>query len=247
MPVIIGAHRFEAGRLAMRSFDPDLFLLDDGFQHEDLARDVDLVLWDVCDEPAKMRQLPAGRLREGLGALNRASALILTHSEVLPASGRAEHVARVGAELKRYAPGAPLFEAISELRGFRAVGPDESVRSPLEPMEQLRGRRVLLLSGLARPEGFEAMVRLAGVDVAGHLSYPDHIAYGQGRLDAAQQARKRTAADLVLTTEKDAVKLESLGVGDHGIYSVSLGMRVADAERWTGFLSGLLARHLIQT
>jgi tetraacyldisaccharide 4'-kinase len=85
VPVIIGASRFEAGCLAAREFDPDLFLLDDGFQHEALARDADLVLWDARDRPAAQRLLPAGRLREPLTGLQRATALILTHAEYLPA------------------------------------------------------------------------------------------------------------------------------------------------------------------
>lgn len=238
--VVIGASRAEAGRFALDKFDIDLFLLDDGFQHEALARDADLVLWDMRDLPSASRQLPAGRLREGLSALRRAKAVILTHREYLPMDSAEARECRVVAELKRAAPEVPIFAAETTLSGYRPLLWDDTGSNHLQPMTDLRGVRVLLLSGLARPEGFENLVRTAGINVADHLKFADHARYDARTIDAVAEKLKETGAGLVLTTEKDAVKLERLETRGLPIFAASLAMAPRESERWEPFLEHLL-------
>lgn len=253
-PVVICARRVDAGRAAIENFDPDLLVLDDGFQHEALERDVNIVLWDARDLPREMRRLPAGRLREGLGALKRAQAIVITHLEYLREGQRARRNEDLRFELERHAKNASFFEARSELAGWRPLQfggegsePGAATNATGETT-QLRAwdrysGRALLVSGLARPEGFEAMAREAGVEVAGHLKLPDHAAYSRETLAEIEREARRVGADRVLTTEKDAVKLDSLRAAgtafDVPIDVAILEMRIAESERWSQFLDAL--------
>lgn len=238
-PVVIGSRRYDSGRLALKEFGPDLFLLDDGFQHEPLARDIDLVLWDVRDDPDTLRLLPAGRLREPLPGLRRATAVILTHEEYLGAEGPARRE-RLESRLRQIISARPMFRMRSRLAAFRHLGIDEG-RAPSRPLEELRGRTVFLLSGLARPEGFESMVRAAGIGVAGHLQLADHAAYDAGRVADVAARAKQAGAALVLTTEKDAVKLEPLA--PPGAFAAAeLNVKLEDEAAWGAFLDAIAPR-----
>lgn len=242
VPIVICTSRYEGGRRAREKFDPDVFVLDDGFQHEALAREIDWVLWDVRDEPEKMRQLPAGRLRESLGALRRASAIVLTHAEYLPESNRAKKLAQVLAGLKRAAPAVPVFEAQTEFGELHALGEGSEPDREGSDISSLEGRRVALLSGLARPDGFESMVRACGIDVAEHLVYSDHAAFGPADVKVMQSVVERDGADAILTTEKDAVKLRSLDLGTLPIFYVELEMKMSEPDRWNPYFDEALER-----
>lgn len=239
VPVVIGTSRYDAGLLALAEFHSDILLLDDGFQHEPLARDADLVLWDARDIPSQMRQLPAGRLREGLRGLRRASAIIITHRELLGPDLRRTQLDRILRELKRNAPSAPVFEAETAMNSVRKLGVQGGVELPIS---YLQGRRCLLVSGLARPEAFESMARNEGVDVGDHLRYLDHAKYANGDLETIAASLKKNSADLVLTTEKDAVKLECLKLEGAEFHAASIAMRVDEPERWDPFLESIASR-----
>lgn len=242
-PVVVGASRHAAGLLAMREFAPDVLLLDDGFQHDALARDLDIVLWDARDLPEEQRPLPEGRMREPLSAIRRAGAIVITHAEYLdlPGPAREQRLARIVAGLKRHAPGAPVFEATTRLSGIRPMGA-ASIR-PTESVESWRGRRVVLADGLARPDGFEALVRAAGLEVAQHLKFGDHARYGPEDLERILGAVASRGAVAALVTEKDAVKLEPLlgssALGEKAggrLFSVGAAMEVREAPRWGALL-----------
>ncbi len=194
VPVVVEADRVRGGREAQR-LGADVVVLDDGFQHRRLRRDLDLVLLDAGDPWAGGRLPPIGRLREPLGALRRASAVVVTK---VPADWRPV-VARIEAELGRIAPGIPVLAA--RLQPSRVRLP-EGWRGP----EILAGRRVFAFAGLGRPEGYAASLVEAGAEVAAKRWFPDHHVYSPGELD--EIVRRARAVDAVpVTTAKDAVKL----------------------------------------
>jgi len=194
VPVVVEADRVRGGREAQR-LGADVVVLDDGFQHRRLRRDLDLVLLDAGDPWGGGRLPPIGRLREPLGALRRASAVVVTK---VPADWRPV-VARIEAELGRIAPGIPVLAA--RLQPSRVRLP-EGWREP----EILAGRRVFAFAGLGRPEGFAASLVEAGAEVAAKMWFPDHHFYSPGELD--EIVRGARAVDAVpITTVKDAVKL----------------------------------------
>ncbi|HEX6901578.1 MAG TPA: tetraacyldisaccharide 4'-kinase [Thermoanaerobaculia bacterium] len=185
--VVVGPDRHEAGLQALRRLDPspDLFLLDDGFSHLRLARDLDLVAFPAADPFGGGRLFPSGRLREPLAAMARADAAILTGSE------------DVGAARE-------LAEA---LRPYGFTGPGfASATLPGEP-RLAPGARVFLATAIARPDNFAATVRGLGFDIAGELRFPDHHAYPPASLQRIQEDFRTSGAETVLTTSKDRVKL----------------------------------------
>lgn len=240
VPVLVHPSRYRAALAAINNFQSDLIVLDDGFQHDRLRRDLDLVLWDLGDEPDRMRLLPAGRLREGLGALRRAGAIILTHGEYLPESMRGERVDQIVRRLKHYAPEAPIFESETRISGFGRISgrlrQDEETGPRGGSVFPWAGKRILAISGLARPTGFESMLRATGAQIAQHLVYPDHFAYHADLVTHWRDALRRHEAELIVTTTKDAVKLTELPLFGLPVVALAIEMRIKDEARWRAFL-----------
>jgi tetraacyldisaccharide 4'-kinase len=203
--------------------DTSLLLLDDGFSHVRLARDADVVLLDATAPDAGGALLPAGRLREPLDALARADLIVVTKSEQADPAAAAALAAR-------HAPGIPLFRAVTEVTGiFDGRG------DPVRP-EQLPGSTVVAVAGLARPEAFAATLASLGIRPVAFLSFRDHVHYGSAEIRRIARTAEETGATAVLTTEKDAVKLESCC--QLPLYRVGVRMRVLEPD----FLPALLAR-----
>ncbi len=196
LKVFVGADRFEAGLAAERGVGlhpmsqnrdmghPELrvHLLDDGFQHRRLRRDLDVVL--LTAEDAGDALLPGGNLREPLGALRRADVVVLREEE---AAGLAGVVARYS--------GAETWLVRREM---------------VLPVE--RPARMIAFCGIARPEGFFAMLRGAGCELAGQVAFPDHHAYEAEDYLRLVEAVLHAGADGLVTTAKDAVKIPQVAM-----------------------------------
>ena len=184
--VAVGRRRDVVGRAVEEQFGLRAHLLDDGFQHLRLARDLDIVCvtsGDLADRP-----MPAGWLREGQGALARADVVLIAR-EAAAADTLSLVAARVGPER--------AFFVRRRLEGFfDASGAPRPVPA-----------RVLLLSGIARPERFAADVAAAGAAVAGHEAFPDHHAFTRDELARVAARAKDHEAEAVVTTEKDLVRM----------------------------------------
>ncbi|HSN88748.1 MAG TPA: tetraacyldisaccharide 4'-kinase [Thermoanaerobaculia bacterium] len=187
--VVVGPVRYEAGLAALRDLPhpPDLFLLDDGFSHLALHRDLDIVAFPASDPFGGGRLLPGGRLREPLASIARAHAVVLTGARS-PEDGR------------------DLAEA---LRPYGVTGPGfSSFTRPGRPPGDLPPQaRVFLVTAIARPERFVSTVRELGYEIAGELRFPDHHAYPEASLEKIAAAFRSSGAVAVLTTAKDGVKL----------------------------------------
>ena len=187
VPVWVGRNRYECGQRAQDSTDltwHGLHLLDDGFQHRQLARTLDLVL--VTSEDLKDSMLPAGNLREGLEALSRADAVIVREDEFEVA-------------------GKTVWELVW------AGTPVWTVRRKLvfpAPMKALgAGLRPLAFCGIARPESFQRMLLDEGCGVVETMAYDDHHAYTMDDIEVLVKQAERLNATGFVTTDKDAVKL----------------------------------------
>jgi tetraacyldisaccharide 4'-kinase len=189
-PVVTGKDRVAAARLAVARFSPDLVIMDDGFQHRRLARDLDLV---IAPDPDHERELlPAGPLREPLAALGRADLVV---------------------EVRR-----------------SALGLVSSVESELPDLElsRLGGARVLAVAGIAGPGAFVGMLREAGAEIVETLLFSDHYRYGPEDLEKIRSASLQ--ADLVVTTEKDLVKLADLDVTPAQLLALRIAIKVSEEE-----------------
>ena len=196
VPFGIGRDRYSVGRKLEGSQPVDILVLDDGFQHFKLKRDLDLVLIDALDPFGAGEMIPLGRLREPLSALSRADAFLLTRTE--PGGYYDGLVAR----LRDLNPRAPVFAARS-----RAATAVNTVSGEGTPTERLRSERILAFCGLGNPESFWRSLELAGLTIVGHMRFRDHHVYSRSDVaDIVSEARRREAG-LVITTEKDLVNL----------------------------------------
>jgi tetraacyldisaccharide 4'-kinase len=193
--VVVGADRYRAGLHALRRLSPppDLFLLDDGFSHLALRRDLDLVAFPAADPFGGGRLFPSGRLREPLAAMSRAHTAILTGLRDFDGSGAA-----LAEALRPYGFTGPGFASVTRAGRPRRIGGG----GDLTP-----GARVFLVTAVARPGAFVEMVQRLGLEIAGELRFPDHHRYPPASLSRIVDAWRTSGAETVLTTAKDRVKL----------------------------------------
>lgn len=196
--VVVGSDRFWAGRHALERLEhpPEIFLLDDGFSHLRLRRDLDLLTFPAADPFAGGRLPPGGRLREPLAAAARADAVLLTGVAPKAAETAGEELAQA---LRPYGFAGPGFGVPT------AVGePHLLITGAPVPA----GTRVLAVSAIARPMVFVDAVRSLGLEIAEHLSLPDHHDYPPASIEKIFQLYHHTGAAVVVTTGKDRVKLQ---------------------------------------
>jgi len=210
VPVIVGRNRFEAGMLAVRTFKPDVLVLDDAFQHLKLGRDLDLVLLD-CRRPfGNGHMLPRGIMREPVSALSRADALILTRSdEVLLDAKKAIH----GLKNRSSTADKPVFRAFHVPYVHKVIKGESSIfeqkthsASTCRP-EVLKGRKAFVFSGLADNGDFHRTVQGLDCVVSGCMEFPDHHSYSGVDIENIFQSARQASADCLVTTEKDYVRI----------------------------------------
>lgn len=228
LPVHCNPNRYRAG-LAAIAAGADCLLMDDGFQHRQLFRDLDLVCLDATrpwgrSDGRHGGTLPLGLLREGPQALRRADAAILTRCDQAPA-GRLDSLRRDLAHL-----GIPVVSARHRPSGLRQGD------CPIA-LSELRGRRVLLVSAIGHPVAFAATAQELGADIVSHQAFPDHHAWTkaeQAELLSAAEAEQAT----LLITAKDAVKWQSTVPW---VLDVVLDLPPEDAKTLTALVLATLA------
>jgi tetraacyldisaccharide 4'-kinase len=214
--VAVGSDRYLSGRLAERQLGATVHILDDGFQHFQLARDADLLV--TSEDDLSDRPLPAGRLREGLAAAVHADAAIVD-AGYLPA---AERVAR--------ALGVPrAFLAMRHLGPPRMVANGDTVVVP-------KHSRVFATAAIARPERFFADLTAAEWQVVGTMPFRDHHQFTARDIERIAAAAKSTAAAIVLTTDKDAVRFAARELSGLLIAAVPLTATIEPADDFRTWL-----------
>ena len=188
--VVVAPRREDAARAA-EAFAPDVFLLDDGFQHLCVRRDLDLLLLDAADPFGGGKYPPFGRLREPLSALRRADGFVFTRG--LPGHPTPAELSTVAGENRA----APVFTARIFPEGL--TGPSGAPAAKPE--------RSLAVCGIATPASFFASLAAIGIEPAERLVFPDHRRYGDRDVRRIAAAARQTSSAAVVTTEKDAVKL----------------------------------------
>jgi tetraacyldisaccharide 4'-kinase len=202
--VVVCGDRWQAGRHALERLDapPDVFLLDDGFSHVRLHRDLDLLAFPAADPFAGGRLLPAGRLREPLAATRRAHAVLLTGRAPDGTALEENEGGELARVLRPFGFAGHGFVAPTEVGQARRVGGDGGV-----PENAPLTGKALVVSAIARPESFVRTVRAQGIEIAETLAFPDHHRYPDAACGRLRELFDQHGAAFVLTTAKDAVKL----------------------------------------
>ena len=216
VPVLVGASRYLSGRLAEERLGASVHLLDDGFQHLELRRDVDLLVIDERD--LKDQLVPVGRLREPLTTAAQADAALVNSVD----DSAAERIGR----------------ALGLSTCFRV---ERSLGMPhrLDGADVPTTDRVLAAAGIARPERFFADLASAGWNVVGTIQFPDHHQFTKRDLKRLTAAA-RAADAIVMTTEKDAVRLAADDLGTLAVAAVPLTASIEPASVFATWLLGRL-------
>jgi tetraacyldisaccharide 4'-kinase len=220
--VVTGPKKSDSA-LAASELQPDIILVDDGFQHWKLHRDLDIVLLDVTEKNEDWSILPMGRAREPFAAMGRSSVIVLTKTNLVSM----DRVDSIHRRLRsRIAPELPLVcEAEHVLAGFRKIGGSSALS-----VDVLRGKKLALLSGIAKPDGFEELLRQAGLGpVALHLKMKDHDAPSETEIKNFLQECQRLGCESILMTQKDAVKW-NYESSDIKCFEALLSVRVSTNE-----------------
>ena len=218
--VAVGADRYELGDWILARFPVDCLVLDDGFQHRGLYRDMNLLLIDATDVEGLAALVPAGRLREPLRAAARATAIVVTRADV-PAQ-----VTAVCRKLRAALGSMP--DSIQAV--FRPEGLVSVVTGALQPLSWSKGKTAVLCSGVGNAGSFRALVERMGIQILGEVAYADHHAYTSQDVDRLRAKAVELRAELIVTTEKDACKLAELLQPTDSWWAVRLATYVTVGE-----------------
>ncbi len=197
VPILVGADRFATGGYAQEKLGVDLIILDDGFQNFKLTRDLDLVTIDSLNPFGYGHVLPRGLMREPKSALGRAHALILTHVDQVPQVP----LEKLKDKLTNDFPAVPIIEAGYEPIFLRDVAGTE------EKKLDLSKKKIVAFSGIGNPRSFEEKLSSLGGDVIYRLRFSDHHKYTEEEILQVFSAAFAKDADMIITTEKDAISL----------------------------------------
>jgi tetraacyldisaccharide 4'-kinase len=195
--VISNPDRLAAGNWAMKNLGSEVFVLDDGFQHLQLARDLDIVTIDATNPWGGGSSLPAGRLREPRSGVARADCVVITRTE------QVENTAAINDTVRQLTSAIPILFSRMMTSGVRTLG------GRVVDQTSLLAHPVAAFCGLGNPESFFSGVRCEGFKTAFTKAFPDHHNYTQSEVTGLVHEAKLKGAEALLTTAKDAIKLAS--------------------------------------
>ncbi|MFA5831992.1 MAG: tetraacyldisaccharide 4'-kinase [Bacteroidota bacterium] len=194
--VIVDEDRVRGAKKAVKEFGAEVIILDDGFQHRYLKRTKDIVLLDAEQMPFDTMLLPAGYRRELLSSLKRADVQLITKAKIDDDSKGSISRVRIGNGQQKFSS------------SFRPSGIKNVFGDVMQSLEILKGHTAVAFCGIAKPENFRMSLETCGVVIKELLSFPDHHLYTESEMTSIIESFHQHKADFILTTEKDAVRLQ---------------------------------------
>lgn len=204
VPVLIGAERAVTGRYAIEHFGAEVAILDDGYQHWQLVRDMDILLVDAVNVFGNGYILPRGTLRESMSHISRANVCLITKIDQAEV-GAGEYIRDT---VHKYNKDAQIVESIHQPRCFIPLADwfqdlaQEGINT-----EKIAGRKVMAVSAIGNPASFERTLKDLGAEIIESLRYPDHHEYTMTEMQDVLQQADALDAEAIVLTEKDAVKI----------------------------------------
>jgi tetraacyldisaccharide 4'-kinase len=224
----VGANRYQQGR----ELEPniDVFLLDDGFQHLQLARDVNILLIDSAQPLAKQILLPTGRLREPVSAMARADILVFTRTETVAGTGAAI------AKLHNY----PVFSAATRLLGFRRLGAGIQISRS----DEIGAGPFYAFCGIGNPRAFFQDLRNWKFEIAAYCEFPDHHRYDARDARELEHAAQNAGARALFTTEKDAQNLSGVNFSAIPVFIAVTDLEISKEDSFLALVNEKLAARM---
>jgi tetraacyldisaccharide 4'-kinase len=216
--VIANPDRLAAGEWASKNFHTECFVLDDGFQHLRLARDLDIVAIDATNPWGNGSLLPYGRLREPRGSLSRADCVVITRAE------QVKDLSSLKAEVLQFARGIPIFSSRMTTSAIRTLNGETVER------ESLRSKALGAFCGLGNPESFFKHLRSEDFAPAFTRTFTDHHNYSQSEVDGLVKEAISSGAEGLITTAKDAIKLSTLNL-DLPCYVLEIQISIDEGDQ----------------
>lgn len=229
--VVVGSDRYQCGLLAIERFGSDVLVLDDGFQHLRLERDLNLLVLDATDLFGGGQIVPLGRLREPIYGLRRADAVIVTRSDRQFDRDLLFNI------LDGMAMNLPIFYAYHDFVGLREIGSDSPVA-----LRRLNGAKVAALCAIGRPSVFLEDLSAHAAEVVVKATFPDHHTYQQGEIDRVVAEAAAKGAEFIVTTEKDLPKLQSMSFSGLPAYVAEIKTEFEDEVRFKSMLLRTVSR-----
>ena len=230
VPVVVGADRIRAANLAIRDYGVDTVILDDGFQQWRIKKDLEIVTIDATHPFGNRNLLPRGILREPLSSLKRADVFVLTKTNINPDTQGIKDF------LSALNPQSLIAESMHMPLGFYRLG----IAEDLLKIDALKAKSVTLLSGIGDPASFEKLIEGIGINIGLAFRFPDHHPYSQKELEDIIQKSQKKNIDTIVTTEKDAVKLQQLPITNYQLPIFVLRITLAITKNEQGFYNRLL-------
>ncbi len=231
---VANANRAEGGALAIDRFGANTIILDDGFQHRRLARDLDVVLIDATCPFGFGYVLPRGLLREPMSSLKRASVIVLSRCDQVSVS-QINHLEK---KIASIAPAVQILRSTHRVMGVQTLAGIK--------IDYTEARlRAVLFGGIGHPEAFATTVRSMNIEVVGQHWWPDHHNYRASDVDQLMRLGRFPEHDIFLTTEKDAVKLcELKGIEDEfiGVVKIAIDFNEGDDTIMQGLVGQTLKK-----
>jgi tetraacyldisaccharide 4'-kinase len=229
--VVVGENRHEAGRVAVERLGATALVLDDGFQHRTLAKDLEILVVQGRAPWGNARVFPRGTLREPLAGLARAHAIVVTNPPGPPA------VEAVTAMVRRFNPTAVVLAA-----SYHHQEAFETKSGRRVPAAELTGRRLMAFAGLGSPQSFADTLDGAGIQRVAFAEFPDHHWFTPGDLRELEQDARGAGAEGLITTEKDWVRLRDLPPSPLPLWVLSVRLVLESGqEHWSRLLAGALS------
>jgi len=227
--VICNRDRFAAGTWAVANLDTEVFVLDDGFQHLQLQRDLDIVTIDATNPWSNKSLLPYGRLREPLSSLSRAGCFVITRADQIDDCTAIKQV------IEKFAPGKPIFTSRMSTAAIRTI--DGEVVDTLP-------ERVGAFCGVGNPESFFGQLREQGLAPVFTRTFADHYHYTQTDLDRLSKEAESHDVQCLITTAKDAVKLASLSL-KLPCFSLEIRIVIDDEEQFAQLVRQVARKEIL--
>ena len=217
VPVLAGRDRVKSGEKAINDFGVDCVVLDDGFQHLRLKRDLDVVVIDALNPFGGENLIPRGSLREPLQNLERADLFIISHCD----QGNQQTIRSIYKKLDQINHSAPICESIHSPVHF-----DNIADGSILELEWLKGKRVYALSAIGNPESFSNTLKGLGVDLITHKVFQDHHVYTEEEIEDVVSDAQSLGADAVVVTQKDIVKIRKMNIKDANILTLRIEIEI---------------------
>lgn len=234
IPIFVGPQRIKTGVTAINRFGANVLICDDAMQHRQIFRDINLVLLDSPDPLGNGHVLPRGKLREPIAGLGRASAFLLTRADETPNTDSINNkLTQIG--------NIPIFTSIHKLKDV--IKGDYSDKWPIAG---LKGKKVCAFCGIAKPDSFKKSLLAAQCHILSWDTFPDHHNYSRAELEIIKNKFYNYEADLIITTQKDGMRLQNFAEFLSIIHMMRIEMEITPSrESFDNFILDRLAAAVV--